>query len=75
MPIKSEVFKVDTKFFHIIQRIKIRLPCCEIAKNKVAKITHTNFGDKSQKFAPAEKKQLYGNRNSYQQHKKKVKLI
>ena len=32
---------------------------CEIAKNEIAKITCTYFGDKSQKFAPTEKK-LYG---------------
>ena len=29
-------------------------------KKKVAKITCTYFGDKSQKFAPTEKNQLYG---------------
>ena len=31
------------------------MPWCEIAKNKVAEITCAYFGDKSQKFAPAEK--------------------
>ena len=36
------------------------MPWCEIAKNKVAEITCAYFGDKSQKFAPAEKNQLYG---------------
>ena len=47
--IKSGVFQVDMKFF--FQKNKK----CEIAKNKVAKITCTYFGDKSQKLAPAEK--------------------
>ena len=39
--------------------IKIGLPWCEITKNKVAKITCTYFEDKSQKFAPTEKKLIY----------------
>ena len=42
----------------LITGIKIELPWCGIAKNKIAKIICTYFGDKSQKFAPAEKKQL-----------------
>ena len=56
--IKSGDVQVDTKFF--FKRIKIGMPRCEIAKNKVAKITWTYFGDKSQKFAPAERKKVYG---------------
>ena len=55
MLIKSGVFKVDTKFYSYHLKKKIGLPWCEIAKNKVAKITCTYFGDKSQKFVPAEK--------------------
>ena len=51
--IKSGDVQVDTKFF--FKRIKIGMPWCEIAKNKVAEITCAYFGDKSQKFAPAEK--------------------
>ena len=35
------------------------MPRCEIAKNKIAKITRTYFGDKTQIFAP-KKNQLFG---------------
>ena len=41
--------------FHVILRIKIESPWCEIAKNKAAKITCTYYGDKSKKLAPLEK--------------------
>ena len=58
-----------TRSFFFFKRIKIGILWCEIAKDKFVKITDTYFGDKSQKIAPAEKKQLYGSENTLIKYK------
>ena len=55
MAIQSGVFKVDTKLFSSHLKNKSDFYGVKPQKNKVAHITCTYLGDKSQKFAPAEK--------------------